>query len=267
MKSNNPTIIEKCLDGKFIIITGGCGLIGKEFCSCVVRAGGTVIISDMNEAEGLTFQKELNTGYDKDVAYFFKTDITDSVSVESLIRFAAETIGRIDALVNTAYPRNDRYGAKLEDVYYDSFCENINLHLGGYFLTCQKFAAYFKKQGQGNIINMSSIYGVVSPSFDIYHDTEMTMPVEYAAIKSSLIFITKYMAKYYKGSNIRFNCISPGGIYDNQPECFVKNYNSKACTKGMLDTDDLNGTLLYLLSDLSAYVNGQNLIVDDGWSL
>jgi NAD(P)-dependent dehydrogenase (short-subunit alcohol dehydrogenase family) len=153
------------------------------------------------------------------------------------------------------------------DVTFEDFNENINLNLGGYFLTSQQFALYFKKQGYGNIINISSIYGVVPPKFEIYEETDMTVPVEYAAIKSALIHLTKYMAKYLKGTNIRVNCLSPGGIFDNQNEKFLSKYNDKCLNKGMLDANDLTGTLLFLISDQSKYINGQNLIVDDGFTL
>ena len=95
----------------------------------------------------------------------------------------------------------------------------------------------------------------------------MTTPVEYAAIKSGLIHLTKYMAKYFKDMNIRVNTLSPGGILDSQPEIFLEQYNSRCLTKGMIDKDDLNGTLVYLLSDMSKYVNGRNIVVDDGFSL
>jgi NAD(P)-dependent dehydrogenase (short-subunit alcohol dehydrogenase family) len=95
----------------------------------------------------------------------------------------------------------------------------------------------------------------------------MTVPVEYAAIKSGLIHLTKYMAKYFKGMNIKVNTLSPGGIFDNQPESFLKNYKDNCSNKGMLDKSDLKGTLIYLLSDMSQYVNGQNIIVDDGFIL
>jgi NAD(P)-dependent dehydrogenase (short-subunit alcohol dehydrogenase family) len=143
----------------------------------------------------------------------------------------------------------------------------VGVHLGGYFLMSQQFGSYFKNQGHGNIINMASIYGVIAPRFEIYDDTSMTMPVEYAAIKSSIIHLTKYLAKHYKGCNVRVNCISPGGILDKQPEPFLAKYGEYALSKGMLDPNDISGTLLYLLSDLSSFVNGQNIVVDDGWSL
>jgi NAD(P)-dependent dehydrogenase (short-subunit alcohol dehydrogenase family) len=108
---------------------------------------------------------------------------------------------------------------------------------------------------------------VVAPRFEIYKNSQMTSPVEYAAIKSGIIHLTKYIAKYLKGTGIRVNTVSPGGIYDNQNESFVRNYNKFSLSKGMLDSADVVGTLIYLISDASMYVNGQNIIVDDGWSL
>ena len=141
------------------------------------------------------------------------------------------------------------------------------MNLGGYFLTSQQFAKYFYEQGYGNIINLASIYGVVAPRFEIYNNTQMTNPVEYAAIKSGLIHITKYMAKYFKGKNIRVNTITLGGIEDKQPETFLKAYKKFCLNKGILDAKDISGTVLYLLSDLSEFVNGQNIVVDDGFTL
>ncbi len=147
------------------------------------------------------------------------------------------------------------------------FCENINLNLGGYFLTTQQFVRYFIEQGHGNVVNIASIYGVIAPKFEIYADTKMTMPVEYAVIKSGLIHLTRYFAKVLKGKKIRINALSPGGILDNQPAEFLAAYHQQCLNKGMLDKTDISGTLLYLLSDLSLHVNGQNIIVDDGFTL
>ena len=109
--------------------------------------------------------------------------------------------------------------------------------------------------------------GVVTPRFDSYQDTTMTSPIEYTAIKSGIISIVAYLAKYCKGCNIRVNCISPGGILDGQPQLFLERYQAYCNSKGMLGADDLVGTVLFLLSSTSRYINGQNLIVDDGWSL
>ena len=95
----------------------------------------------------------------------------------------------------------------------------------------------------------------------------MVSPIEYSAIKSGVISITKYLAKYLKNSNIRVNCISPGGIIDGQPKSFIEKYKDSCLSKGMLDSYDISGALIFLLSNKSSYINGQNIIVDDGWSL
>ncbi|WP_310438769.1 oxidoreductase [Sulfuricurvum sp.] len=255
------------LKNKIVVITGGAGLIGKEFVTSVIEQNGIAIIADINEEIGHKVKSELSAALNTDKIDFVLLDITSKVSLQNLIEYLDKKYGHIDALVNNAYPRNKNYGKHFFDVEYSDFCENLNLNLGGYFLTAQQFAHYFKKQGDGNIINISSIYGVIAPKFEVYDNTPMTMPIEYAAIKSALIHLTQYMAKYFKGMNIRVNTISPGGIFDYQPEPFLDAYKKYSLNKGMLDKSDLKGTLTYLLSDMSRYVNGQNIIVDDGFTL
>jgi NAD(P)-dependent dehydrogenase (short-subunit alcohol dehydrogenase family) len=207
----------------------------------------------MNEPEGIN--------------HYISGDVSKVSDVQHIFDEITNEEGRIDALVNNAYPRNKNYGKHFFDVEYIDFVENLGLNLGGYFMASQQFAKYFKKQTYGNIINVASIYGVVAPKFEVYTNTSMTTPVEYAAIKSGLIHLTKYMAKYFKGMNIKVNTLSPGGILDSQPEEFLSQYKNECLNKGMLDKSDLKGTLVYLLSDMSKYVNGQNIIVDDGFVL
>ncbi len=141
------------------------------------------------------------------------------------------------------------------------------MHLGGYFLVSQQFVRFFRGQGYGNILNMASIYGTLAPRFETYRDTAMTMPVEYAVIKSGVFQLTRYLSKYLKGDNIRVNAISPGGVVDAQPEPFLNAYQTYCLNKGMLEPRDVCGALVFLLSDLSQFVNGHNLVVDDGFSL
>lgn len=255
------------LKDKVVVITGGAGLIGQEFVKAVVEQHGIAIIADINEEVGTQVQAQLSSELGSSSIDFVRLDITSKESTTAMIDVLHNRYGRIDALVNNAYPRNKNYGRHFFEVEYTDFCENINLNLGGYFLTSQQLAGYFQKQGHGNIINISSIYGVTAPKFEVYENTPMTMPVEYAAIKSAIIHLTKYMAKYFKGMNIRVNTLSPGGILDKQPEAFLEAYRKQCLNKGMLDKSDMRGTLVYLLSDLSAFVNGQNIVVDDGFSL
>jgi len=255
------------LNSKVVVITGGAGLIGKEFVKAVIENNGIAIIADIDEVVGNEIKNQLSKEFDTDKIDFFKLDITSKESLQNCISYLDSKYKKIDALVNNAYPRNKNYGKHFFDVGYDDFVENIGLNLGGYFVTSQQFTKYFQNQGYGNIINISSIYGVIAPKFEVYNNTPMTMPVEYAAIKSGLIHLTKYIAKYTKGMNISVNSISPGGILDAQPEPFLNEYKKQCLNKGMLDKSDLKGTLVYLLSDMSKYVNGQNIIVDDGFVL
>jgi NAD(P)-dependent dehydrogenase (short-subunit alcohol dehydrogenase family) len=109
--------------------------------------------------------------------------------------------------------------------------------------------------------------GVVAPKFENYEGTSMTSPIEYTAVKSGIISLTSWLAKYYKNKNIMVNCVSPGGILDQQPQSFLDKYCNSCTSKGMLDPTDVAGTVLFLLSKQAKYINGQNIVVDDGWSL
>ena len=248
---------------KIVVVTGGAGLLGKTFCQEIANNGGVAVVAEYD----IAIAQKLCTSLQNDNIVPAQINITDKDSIIALINNISQKYGKIDALVNSAYPRNKNYGKHFFEVTYDDFCENIGMNLGGYFLTSQFFAKFFYEQGYGNIINLASIYGVIAPRFEIYNNTPMTMPVEYAAIKSGLIHLSKYMAKYFKGKNIRVNTISLGGIEDKQPEAFLKAYKEFCLNKGMLNPNDIAGTLIYLLSDLSKFVNGQNIVVDDGFTL
>jgi NAD(P)-dependent dehydrogenase (short-subunit alcohol dehydrogenase family) len=255
------------LNNKVVVITGGAGLIGQEFAKAVMSEGGKAVIADIDEERIKYTVKELAQKFPNGKIDEFKLNVTSRGSIQECINYLDHKYKKIDALINNAYPRNKNYGRHFFDVEYDDFVENLGMNLGGCIIPSQLFSMYFQKQGYGNIINISSIYGVIAPKFEIYKNTEMTMPPEYAAIKSGMLHLTTYMAKYFKGKNIRVNAISPGGILDNQPTEFLSNYNQQCSTKGMLDAKDLNGILIFLLSDMSNYINGQNIVVDDGFCL
>lgn len=251
-----------------MLLTGACGVLGREFSKSLLDQGARVVLADINEEALLSMKQELIISYDSTLVYTAVIDITDENIITTFLRDFHNNHGEITTLVNNAYPRNKNYGKHFFEVKYDDFCENIGLNLGGYFLMSQKYSEYiYNNQLIGNIVNISSVYGVIAPKFEIYKNTTMTMPVEYSVIKSGLIHLTKYMAKYFKGKSIRVNSLSPGGIFDNQEPAFVEKYNTHTTSKGMLDASDLSGALIFLVSDESRYVNGQNIIVDDGFTL
>lgn len=272
------------LKDKVIVVTGGAGLIGKGFIESIVLHGGIGVIADLNlelahKAKDSIIKKlqacpsPINsTSLDlidlEQRIYCLSLDITSKASLTQAIEELHARYGKIDALVNNAYPRTQMWGKKnFFEVEYEDFCANMNMQMGGYLLTSQQFAKYFKTQGHGNIVSMSSIQGVYAPKFDTYIGTQMDSPVEYSIIKAGVCHMTRYMAKYLANTGIRANAIAPGGILDNQPQSFLERYRSHCTSKGMLDPQDLSGTLVFLLSDASTYINGQILVVDDGWGL
>lgn len=251
------------IQGKTIVVVGAAGRLGSAIVAELLRNGANVVGVDYDQVSLNNLQAEHASNSQLLVV---AGDITNVTSIKGLIAIAVDKFGAIDGAVNTAYPRNSNYGRKFFDVTYDDFCENTSSHLGGYFLFMQQCAKYsIDSKVEFSLVNLSSIYGVISPRFDVYAGTEMTMPVEYAAIKSALQHLGSYVTAYTKGSDFRVNCVSPGGILAGQDNAFLHKYNAHCRSKGMLEASDIVGTVVFLLSDSSRYICGQNIVVDDSF--
>lgn len=251
------------LNNIVVAISGGAGRIGSSFSRAIVENGGKVIIGDVNNDLGNKLISEVG----KDNAIFFEGNLIDPVTIDKMIQQGKTKFGKIDAAIHCAYPVSEQWGAPFEKLKPEDLRNDLFNQLGGAILFSQSMINEFINQKHGNLIHISSIQGFSTPKFEHYEDTKMVSPIEYSAIKAGVISITKYLAKYYKGKNIRVNSISPGGILDDQPNVFLKKYNQTCNIKGMLDSNDLCGSLVFLLSDKSKFINGQNIVVDDGWSL
>jgi NAD(P)-dependent dehydrogenase (short-subunit alcohol dehydrogenase family) len=238
---------------KIIVVTGGNGLLGKKMVNTLRENGAIVISADIN--------------FQDNSEYNLVLDITNEESVISGVKSLIDKYNRIDGWVNNAYPRTKDWGLKIEDVPFESWRKNVDMHLNGYFLCCQKVLEQMKVQGFGSFINMSSIYGLIGPDFTVYNGTSMTMPAAYSAIKGGINNLTRYLAASYGPYQVRVNTISPGGIFDNQPEIFVENYNNKVPLKRMGSPVDIVSAVYFLLCDDSSYITGHNLIVDGGWTI
>lgn len=251
------------LTGKTIIVAGAAGRLGREVVTAALQAGANVVGIDRNVD---AIEDLIATPNDR-----FRAHVGDIKEVEALRGWLTSTAafyGSVDGAVNATYPRGATYGDMFFDVTLSSFNENVGLHLGSYFLFMQQCAKYAVERGDTfSLVSFSSIYGSIAPRFDIYEGTSMTMPVEYAAIKSGIEHLTRYVNAVAKGSRFRANCVSPGGIQAGQPKSFVDNYQKYSRTKGMLSPKDISGAVLFLLSDSSEFVVGQNIVVDDGFSL
>jgi NAD(P)-dependent dehydrogenase (short-subunit alcohol dehydrogenase family) len=245
-------------ENKTAIVTGGCGLIGREIARGLSQYGANVYVADQNDPVG----KKL---VDQNIK-FLNLDITSENSVQEVLQRVFKDRGKIDVLVNCVYPRTGDWGSKFENVNFDSWRLNVDNHLGGYFLVCKEAAMIMKDHGGGSIINLASIYGIVAPDFSIYEGTEMTMPVAYASIKAGIIALTKYIATYFGNYKIRANTVSPGGIFDNQAPSFVEQYSRKTPLGRMGKPGEIVGAVIYLASDASSFVTGHNLVIDGGWT-
>lgn len=253
------------LKNKVTVITGGAGSIGKALVRSFAQYNATVIVADWDKYQGKNIAAELQK--EGLSVFFYSLDITKENSVSGIIKFINKRFAHLDVWVNSAYPKTEDWGKKLEDIPLVSWKKNIDMHLNGYCMCARAAAEYMKKKKTGSIINFSSIYGFKAPDFSLYKNTAMTMPAAYAVIKGGIINFTRYLASYYGKYNIRVNCISPGGVYDKQPASFVKRYILKTPLKRMASQDDIVGGALYLASGAAEYVTGHNLVIDGGWSI
>jgi NAD(P)-dependent dehydrogenase (short-subunit alcohol dehydrogenase family) len=269
------------LTSKVAIVTGGPGLIGKEFCRTLAEAGASVVVADIN-ADGVnsTTSSLIEAGYH---SLGVATDVTQPESVHNLVDETLATFGRLDVLVNSAAldPKFDpdalaemakrgTLSGAFEDYPLDSWKAALDVNLTGLFLCCQAAVKPMLAHGRkGSIINICSTYGLVAPDQRIYRRAgEQTSykPVYYSVTKAGVLGLTRYLSAYYAGSEIRVNALTPGGIYNNHDNEFLQAYSARTIMGRMANKDEMNGALLFLASDASSYMTGSNLVVDGGWT-
>jgi 2-deoxy-D-gluconate 3-dehydrogenase len=265
------------LKGRAAVVTGGAGLLGVEFCKTLAEAGASVAVVDLNAAGSQKVAETLTqSGYQ---AKGFATDITKQGSVDALVASVLSEFGRLDILVNSAAldPKFDPDAMKkgitpgsFEDYPLDQWNAALNVNLTGMFLITQACVKPMLKNGRkGSIINICSTYGLNGPDQRIYvRDGKRVAykPVYYTVTKAGVMGFTKYLAAYYAGTEIRVNALTPGGVFNNHEDYFVKNYSAKTILGRMAHGDEMNGALLFLASDASSYMTGNNVIVDGGWT-
>lgn len=283
--SNGPGIFAKFdLTGRVAVVTGGAGLLGKEFCRTLAEAGAVVVVADLNEAAANIQAESLqHQGFR---ACGIRTDVTDPLSGKRMVAATLETFGRLDILVNSAAldPKVDPQAladlatpgrlrmpmGSFEDYPLDAWNTALNVNLTGMFLITQACVGPMLAQGKkGSIINICSTYGLNGPDQRIYRKEgrpQTFKPVYYSVTKAGVLGFTRYLAAYYMGTQIRANALTPGGVYNQHDDTFVANYSSKTILGRMANKDEMNGALLFLASDASSYMTGANLVVDGGWT-
>ncbi len=261
------------LDGKTAVVTGGAGLLGRGFCRTLAQAGAAVIVADENISLAEETVREIAT---EGQAMPVKVDVTKPESVRDMFNKAKETFGSLDILVCSAAldPKFDphlgeNYEETFENYPLEKWRRALDVNLTGVFLSTQAAASLMLAQGGGVIITIASIYGSSGPDQRIYqkvNGTRQFKPAYYSASKAGVLGLTRYLAAYYAGRNIRVNALSPGGVFNDHDDDFARDYSARTILGRMADKDELNAALPFLASDASSYMTGANLLVDGGWT-
>ncbi|MAS82498.1 MAG: short-chain dehydrogenase [Legionellales bacterium] len=261
------------LDGKTAIITGGAGILGQGFCQLLAEYGANVAIVDIDLDMAEKVAEKISKNIPAKKLLPLACDISDYESINNMLGKVIDRFNAVHILHNNAATKTEDYESffeSFEDYKIETWREVMRVNIDGMFLTSQVVGKkMIEQECGGSIINTASIYGVVGPDHRIYNDSEylgvsINTPAVYSTSKAAVIGFTKHMATYWARHNIRVNALTPGGIESGQNQNFKNNYSDRVPLGRMGKINELDGALLYLASDASSYVTGQNIIVDGG---
>lgn len=260
------------LQGKNAIVTGGAGILGSHFCMGLADAGANVAVVDINIDKANELARTIEKDYGvKTLAIY--CDLTSEQSVKEMVNSVITEFKTIDILHNNAAGKSsnlEAFFAPFEEYELNQWKEIMSTNLDGMFLVAKYVGKVMKQQKNGgSIIQTASIYGVLGPDNRIYEgsfylDRQINTPAIYSASKGGVVALTKYLSTYWAKDKIRVNTITPGGVESGQNEVFKQNYSNRIPLGRMAQADEMVGALIYLASDASSYMTGQNLIVDGG---
>jgi NAD(P)-dependent dehydrogenase (short-subunit alcohol dehydrogenase family) len=253
------------LSGQVVVVTGGLGQLGRQFTSALVGAGARVVVLD---------RKAVETGEANVLS--LDADVTSRPALEAALAAVTKAWGVPTGLVNNAALDSPPGAPASENGPFETYPEAsfervMEVNVKGVFLACQVFGGAMAEAGRGSIINVSSIYGVVSPDQRIYdyrrsQGQPFFKPVAYSASKAALLNLTRYLATYWAPQGVRVNTVTFAGVFNQQDETFLQHYTARVPLGRMAREDEYNGGVIFLLSNAASYVTGSNLVMDGGWT-
>lgn len=256
---------------KVAIITGGMGQLGRQYAKVLLDRGAKVAVFDFNIKNKNNYF--ISQGRNPHLK-LYKTDITKKSSIKQSLEKSIKDLGKPDILINNAALDSPPGSNAYENISFEGYPEKswdrvFKVNLKGMFLTTQAVGGFMAKNVGGSIINISSVYGNVSPDQRIYKYRSKSgksffKPVSYAVSKAGVINLTRYLATYWADKNIRVNTLSLGGVFNNQNKKFVSEYSRRVPMGRMAKEDEYNGAILFLASEASSYMTGSNIIIDGG---
>lgn len=258
------------LDGQVAVVTGGAGLLGEQHALALSEFGATVVLTDLQLEVCRERAERIGAGTGNPVLAAL-CDVTRKDSWEDVVQWTLDQFGRIDVLVNNAgytnQSRSAHYGAPFPEFPLEDWNQILEVNVTGAFLGCQAVGRQMLDQGRGSIINLASLYGVVSPNHRLYPGTGIHQPVAYSVSKAGVIALTRYLGTLWADRGVRVNCLTPGGVFNQHREDFLERYARLSPAGRMADKEEMRGALVYLASAASSYCTGHNLVVDGGWTV
>lgn len=261
------------LSGKVAVVTGGIGILGRRFCAALADCRADVAVIDLDGDAAADYAAELSQIYGVR-SIGIASDVSDPASVSAMADQVEAALGPIQILHNNAASKGGdlkKFFTPTESFPLDTWREIMSVNLDGLFITAREIGGRMARHGRGSIIQTASIYGVLGPDQRIYEGSEyMGMPINtppvYSASKAGVIGLTKYLATYWAAQGVRVNTLTPGGVESGQNDVFRNRYSNRIPMGRMAQADEMVGALIFLASDASSYVTGQNIMVDGGLS-
>ena len=269
--STHPDLFD--VAGRVVVVTGAFGQLGRQFCRALVRRGAQVAALDQAADTAVAAQV---FGAEHAGVLPVAVDVTSRASLEAALAVVNAALGVPHGLVNAAALDSPPGAPAGENGRFESYPESswdrvMAVNVKGTMLACQTFGGQMAGAGRGSIVNVSSIYGIVSPDQRLYdyrreEGDDFFKPVAYSASKSAVLNLTRYLATYWAGRNVRVNTVTFGGVFNEQDERFLAGYTARVPLGRMARDDEYNGAIVFLISDASSYMTGSNLVLDGGWT-